>query len=85
MWIYYLMQSHTLEPNIFLLLVPYLVFLMAVIGLGSGMLISALTTKYRDLVFLLSFGVQLLMYATPVIYSMSSLPVKYAWLIRANP
>lgn len=84
-WIYYLMQSHTLEPNIFLLLVPYLVFLMAVIGLGSGMLISALTTKYRDLVFLLSFGVQLLMYATPVIYSMSSLPVKYAWLIRANP
>jgi lipopolysaccharide transport system permease protein len=58
---------------------------MAIIGLGAGMLISALTTKYRDLVFLLSFGVQLLMYATPVIYSLTNLPAKYAWLIKANP
>jgi lipopolysaccharide transport system permease protein len=84
-WLYYLIQGNQLHPNSFLLLIPYLIFLMAVIGLGAGMLISALTTKYRDLVFLLSFGVQLLMYATPVIYSMSSLPIKYAFLIKANP
>lgn len=84
-WIYYLIEGDLLHPNAFLLIVPYLIFLMAVIGLGSGMLISALTTKYRDLVFLLSFGVQLLMYATPVIYSMNTLPAKYAWLIKINP
>jgi lipopolysaccharide transport system permease protein len=58
---------------------------MAIIGLGAGMLISALTTKYRDLIFLLTFGVQLLMYATPVIYPMSNLPAKYALFIKANP
>jgi lipopolysaccharide transport system permease protein len=84
-WCYYLLAGNQVHPNIFLLLIPYLIFLMAVIGLGAGMLISALTTKYRDLVFLLSFGVQLLMYATPVIYSMNSLPEKYAWIIKANP
>lgn len=84
-WVYYLVKGNQLHPNLYLLLIPYLIFLMAVIGLGAGMLISALTTKYRDLVFLLSFGVQLLMYATPVIYSMSSLPAKYAWLIKVNP
>ena len=84
-WCYYLFIGNQLHPNKFLLLVPYLIFLMAMIGLGAGMLISALTTKYRDLVFLLSFGVQLLMYATPVIYAMNSLPAKYAWLIKANP
>ncbi len=84
-WCYYLFVGNQVHPNIFLLLIPYLIFLMALIGLGAGMLISALTTKYRDLVFLLSFGVQLLMYATPVIYSMNSLPAKYAWIIKANP
>lgn len=84
-WAYYLVEGNALHPNLMLLLIPYLIFLMAVIGLGAGMLISALTTKYRDLVFLLSFGVQLLMYATPVIYSMNTLPVKFAWIIKANP
>ncbi len=84
-WCYYLLDGNQVHPNVFLLLIPYLIFLMALIGLGAGMLISALTTKYRDLVFLLSFGVQLLMYATPVIYSMKSLPAKYAWIIKANP
>lgn len=84
-WVYYLLEGNLLHPNSLLFIVPYLIFLMAIIGLGAGMLISALTTKYRDLVFLLSFGVQLLMYATPVIYSMNTLPAKYAWLIRLNP
>lgn len=84
-WIYYLLVGDQLHPNWYLLLVPYLIFLMAIIGLGAGMLISSLTTKYRDLVFLLSFGVQLLMYASPIIYAMNAIPAKYALFIRANP
>jgi lipopolysaccharide transport system permease protein len=49
------------------------------------MIFSSLTTKYRDLAMLLQFGVQLLMYATPVIYPLSSIPEKYKWFIMANP
>ena len=59
--------------------------MMAGFALGAGMIISALTTKYRDLSFLLTFGIQLLMYATPVIYPVSAIPDKYAVFIRANP
>jgi len=58
---------------------------MAGLGLGFGMIISSFTTKYKDLVFLLQFGVQLLMYATPIIYPLSTIPEKYKWIIIANP
>lgn len=58
----------------FIWLLPFLVVLMAGLGLGFGLIFSAMTTKYRDLKFLLQFGVQLLMYATPVIYPVSTLP-----------
>jgi lipopolysaccharide transport system permease protein len=71
--------------NAYALLFPVLVILIAAIGLGSGMIISALTTKYRDLAFMVTFGMQLLMYATTVIYPLSSAPAKYKWLIVANP
>jgi len=74
-----------LHPNSFIWLTPVLVILMGGLGLGFGMLISAMTTKYRDLVFLLTFGIQLLMYATPVIYPLSTITSKYKWLILANP
>lgn len=83
-WGYYLYQG-AISPQWQLALVPILVVLMAMISLGAGMLISALTTKYRDLIFLLTFGVQLLMYATPIIYSLDSIPAKYATIIQANP
>src|SRR6185436_2274144 len=66
-------------------LFPLIVILMAVMGLGAGMIISAMTTKYRDLAFLLTFGIQLLMYGTTVIYPLSSVSEKYKWLITANP
>ena len=66
-------------------LFPVLVLIMAMFGLGLGMIFSSLTTKYRDLRFLLQFGVQLLMYATPVIYPVSSIPEKYQWIILLNP
>ena len=54
-------------------------------GLGIGIIVSSLTNKYRDLQFLVQFGVQLLMYATPVIYPLSTIPAKYKMFILANP
>jgi len=58
---------------------------MAGLGLGFGIIISSLTTKYRDLRFLVQFGVSLLMYATPVIYPASSIPERFQWIIKLNP
>ena len=85
-WIFYLSKGGTaIEPNIYMLLVPFLIVIMGLLSLGFGMIISALTTKYRDMIMLLAFGVQLLMYATPVIYPVSSIPEKYQWIIMANP
>ncbi|MCZ4244693.1 ABC transporter permease [Pedobacter punctiformis] len=69
-------------------LFPVVIILMALLGLGLGMIISAMTTKYRDLAFLVTFGVQLLMYATTVIYPLSTAIEKYpayAWIIKYNP
>jgi len=83
-WIYYLSIGQV-KPNLYILLTPLLVVLMGGLSLGFGMIISAMTTKYRDLAFLLTFGVQLLMYATPVIYPLSSISNKYKPLILANP
>jgi len=68
-----------------LLLFPFIIFLIAGLSLGVGMIISSLTTKYRDLSFLISFGIQLAMYATPVIYPLSEAPEKYKTFILANP
>jgi lipopolysaccharide transport system permease protein len=58
---------------------------MAILGLGLGLIFTALTTKYRDLKFLIQFGVQLLMYASPVIYSMSIIPENYRFWLNLNP
>lgn len=72
-----------LSWNIFLL--PLFILLMAFLALGFGMIISAITTKYRDFAFLITFGVQLFMYATPIIYPLSAAPEKYKQLILLNP
>lgn len=85
---YYFMAGADFGPNWYILLFPVLVVLMACLGLGFGMIISAMTTKYRDLAFLVTFGVQLLMYATTVIYPLSTAIEKYpayAWVIEYNP
>ncbi len=85
---YYLVQDEMgglFHPNVYILLFPVLVLLMALLGLGLGLIITALTTKYRDLAFLITFGVQLMMYATTVIYPLSAAPTKYKWLIELNP
>ncbi len=83
--IYFKLNGSDINPNMYILLTPYLILLMAGLGLGLGIIVSSLTTKYRDLTFLVGFGVQLLMYATPVIYPLSALPEKYKWIILANP
>lgn len=83
--LYYTFVEQSIHPNVWMLATPFLLLLMASFSLGLGMIFSSLTTKYKDLVFLLTFGIQLFMYATPVIYSISSIPEKYKWLINANP
>lgn len=74
-----------LQVNAWAFLTPVLLLILAGHGLGFGIIVSSLTTKYRDLRFLVQFGVQLLMYATPVIYPVSSIPARFQWLILANP
>jgi len=83
--IYFGITGADFSPNISVLLIPLLIILMAGLGLGLGIIISSLTTKYRDLTNLVGFGVQLFMYATPIIYPVSSLPEKYQIFILANP
>lgn len=82
--VYYVLGKEVF-PNIYILLTPFLLVLMGGLGLGFGLISSALTTKYRDLTFLIAFGVQLLMYATPVIYPMSSISDKYQLFLWLNP
>jgi lipopolysaccharide transport system permease protein len=85
-WIYYLVSpSGNIQPNWTIALLPYLIFLMVLLSFGLGVIFSALTTKYRDLRFLLTFGVQLLMFATPVVYPLSLASKKYRVLIESNP
>lgn len=83
--IYYAIIGADFSPNIYILLIPVLIFLMAGLGLGFGIIISSLTTKYRDLTNLVGFGVQLWMYGSPIIYSMSEIPEKYKIFVLANP
>lgn len=84
--IYYVVFTDTiLDFNANMLLIPVFICMMALLGLGAGMIISAMTTKYRDLAFLVTFGVQLLMYATPIIYPLSTFPDKYKGIIAINP
>jgi lipopolysaccharide transport system permease protein len=84
-YFYYLYTDAGIAPNYTVLLIPVYLILMAGIGLGFGIIFSSLTNKYRDLIFLIQFGVQLLMYATPVIYPVSSLPEKYQFYMQLNP
>ena len=72
-------------PNIYMLMTPVYLLMMAALGLGLGIIVSAMTTKYRDLRFLVTFGVQLLMYGTPVVYPLSEVPEKYVPFLLANP
>jgi lipopolysaccharide transport system permease protein len=83
--VYFILKGSDVMPGIEVLLIPFLVLLIAGLGLGFGIIISSLTTKYRDLVHLVTFGVTLWMYATPIIYPMSGIPEKYKAYVMANP
>lgn len=84
-YLYFYLSQSNMHPNYTLMLLPILIIIMAGIGLGLGIIISSLTTKYRDLRFLIAFGVQLLMFATPVIYPLSALSEKQKAFILLNP
>jgi lipopolysaccharide transport system permease protein len=84
-YVYFLAQGFAIRPTWALLLLPLLIILMAALGLGTGIIVSSLTTRYRDLRFLVQFGTQLLMYSTPVILPLSALPEKYRPIMLANP
>ncbi|MBK8928332.1 MAG: ABC transporter permease [Chitinophagaceae bacterium] len=85
-WVYYLLATNAIHPHWdAMLLLPILILLMACLSLGLGIIFSSLTTKYRDLRFLLGFGIQLMMFATPVVYPLSLASEKYKWLLVANP
>lgn len=83
--IFYIAKGTDIHVNYHVIFLPLLVTLLALLGLGLGVIFTSLTTKYRDLTFLIQFGVSLMMYATPVIYPLSSVPEKYKAYILLNP
>ncbi len=87
--IFYLYTQHTVQPNLFILLTPLVLTSMALISMGMGMIITSVTTKYRDFTHILGFGITLIMYATPVVYPTSlfleKMPPQNQWIIYLNP
>ncbi|MFA6074515.1 MAG: ABC transporter permease [Negativicutes bacterium] len=84
-WLYFYFSDSQISLNVWALALPLLIIQMALLGLGCGIIVSSLTTKYRDLSLLVTFGVQLWMYATPVVYPLSLVPTDYQWLLLINP
>jgi lipopolysaccharide transport system permease protein len=82
---YKIMTDTPVHPTAWLLAMPLIVVLIAGYALASGVIVCALTTRYRDLTYLITFGVQLFMYLTPVIYPLSAVPPAYRWVVRLNP
>ena len=88
--IFYTVTDQGCHPNLYILMTPLIILQLALLSLGCGIIISALTTKYRDLAMLVGFGAQLWMYASPIAYDMNSMPVfapdgKYHTLYMLNP
>lgn len=87
-YVYYYIDGYNISMNAYALLFPVLIFVLAGIGFGFGIIISSITIKYRDLNILFSFAVGLMMYITPVIYPLSAIPERYSqfkWIIQLNP
>jgi len=82
---FYIIYNFEIQLNIYIIILPIIILIVASLGLGCGIIISSITTKYRDLVHLITFGIQLLMYATPVIYPLSFFSGNYKLLILLNP
>ncbi len=84
-YLYFIANNSSVRPTLLILLLPVLIFQMAVLSLGAGVLVSSLTTKYRDLTFVMTFAVQLWMYASSVVIPASSIPEKYLPFYMLNP
>ena len=82
---FYYFSTDAIQPNLYILLVPLLIIMLAGIALGMGLIITSMTIRYRDLVFLVDFGIQLAMYATPVIYPLSAVPDSFKIFAILNP
>ncbi|QVY65784.1 ABC transporter permease [Polaribacter sp. Q13] len=83
---YFLFTGYDIEPSKYVFLFPVLVLFMGMLGLGLGMIISSMVTKYRDLTFLVSFGIQLLMYISLVVLPLSLFQEKgFEWAVKYNP
>jgi len=83
--VYFMQGDAPVKPNLYILLLPVLLLQMAILSLGTGILISSMTTKYRDMKFLVGFGIQLWMYATPVVYPVSVVPERFRFYYMLNP
>ncbi len=84
-YVYYAATGAIVRPTWWAFAIPLLFVQLAALGTGFGMIVSALTTKYRDLRQLVGFGIGLWMYATPIVYPLSQVPAKYRWIMLVNP
>jgi len=84
-WLLYFFNGSQIYLTTWAFALPLLILLMAGLGLGFGIIVSSLTTKYRDLTYLVGFGVSLWMYASPIIYPVSTIPEKWRWVAAINP
>ena len=82
---WFIYRGAHVQPNLWLLATPLLLLMTAMLALGLGVIVSALTTRDRDLTIVVSFGTQLLMFATPIIYPLSSVPAAYRGWMALNP
>lgn len=82
---WFMFRGAPIDPNAWVLATPLLLLLMAGLGMGGGIILSSLTTRYRDLSNVVTFGVSLLMYMTPVVYPLSTVPERYRFIVLANP
>jgi lipopolysaccharide transport system permease protein len=85
MWVYYTFVTHQVHPNAALFLFPLLLLTLSLLSLGFGIIVTSMTTKYRDLAFLIGFGVQLWQYGTPIIYPLSGQPPRIQFWLLLNP
>jgi len=84
LYVYFILQGNSVQITQYIVFLPFNILLLGLIGLALGILFSSLTTKYRDLTYLLDFGIQLLMYAT-IIFPVSAFPENFKWMAAYNP
>lgn len=83
--LWFIYRGAPVDPNWWVLATPFLLLMMAGLGMGGGIILSSLTTRYRDLSNVVAFGVSLLMYMTPIVYPLSTVPEAYRFIVLANP